>query len=108
VLYYGHVDLDGPLADGKLAYRFNLFAQDGDSVLHGQKLKRQLASVALDWKPVDNLLVQFNASHRVIELTGQQGGFWVEDDTLCAFRDLNYYPNPVLSSESDADMPSLS
>jgi iron complex outermembrane receptor protein len=107
-LFYGHADLGGPVLDGKLAYRVNILAQDGDSPIHDQKLKRQLFSIALDYNLVKDLLIQMNASFGKIEVDGRQGGFWAEDDALHAFRDTNVYPNPVLSSENATYMTSLS
>ncbi|WP_333879233.1 TonB-dependent receptor [Methylobacter sp.] len=71
--YFGHVDLGGPIdRDGKFGYRMNIMAQDGDTPIKDQSLTKWLASGALDWHVMDNLLIQANASTGYYKLNNTQ------------------------------------
>lgn len=68
---YLHGDFGGPIdSEGRFAYRVNLLAQDGETAIDGQVERRHMASVALDWNVSDDLLIQFDASHKQSETRG--------------------------------------
>ena len=70
---YLHGDFGGRLGnEGDFGYRINLVAQDGETAVEHQNLKRNLASIALDWQITDSLLLQVDASQRDYELMGRQ------------------------------------
>lgn len=74
-----HGDFGGALdADGRLAYRLNAVAQDGDLRLDGQSLRRGLVSGALDWNLSDRLQLQFDASRSTYHMQGTEP-FWDVD-----------------------------
>lgn len=74
-----HGDFGGALdADGRLAYRLNAVAQDGDLRLDGQSLRRGLVSGALDWNFSDRLQLQFDASRSTYHMKGTEP-FWDVD-----------------------------
>lgn len=74
-----HGDFGGALdADGRLAYRLNAVAQDGDLRLDGQSLRRGLVSGALDWNLSDRLQLQFDASRSIYHMKGSEP-FWDVD-----------------------------
>ncbi|MDR2460401.1 MAG: TonB-dependent receptor [Deltaproteobacteria bacterium] len=98
--YFGHIDVGGPILDGKLAYRINLLAQDGETSIKFQEKERQLASIALDWNVTPDLLVQVNASVGKIHIRGRQGTFYFENPSINAFRDGTYYPDLLESYEN--------
>ncbi|MCO8171753.1 TonB-dependent receptor [Pseudomonas sp. 21LCFQ02] len=69
--YYLHGDFGGPLdSEGKFAYRLNVLTQDGETAIDLQKRRRQMVSLALDWNVSDDLLVQFDASHKKSQTRG--------------------------------------
>ncbi|MCI8208489.1 ligand-gated channel [Pseudomonas sp. S25] len=69
--YYLHGDFGGPIdPEGKLAYRVNILTQDGETAVDMQKRRREMISLALDWNVSDDLLVQFDASHKKSEMRG--------------------------------------
>ncbi|WP_447594689.1 TonB-dependent siderophore receptor [Aquipseudomonas campi] len=69
--YYLHGDFGGPIdSEGTLAYRVNLLTQDGETAIDLQKRRRQMVSLALDWNVSDDLLIQFDASHKKSETRG--------------------------------------
>lgn len=75
--YFFHLDLGGPVdRGGSLSYRLNVMGQDGATVIEDQELKRGLISGAIDWRPAENFLVQFNGAyhqHRVLNQTASWG-----------------------------------
>lgn len=74
-----HGDFGGALdADGRLAYRLNAVAQDGDLRLDGQSLRRGLVSGALDWNLSDRLQLQFDASRSTYHMRATEP-FWDVD-----------------------------
>lgn len=74
-----HGDFGGALdAEGRLAYRLNAVAQDGDLRLDGQSLRRGLVSGALDWNVSDRLQLQLDASRSVYHMTGTEP-YWDVD-----------------------------
>ncbi|MFL9814235.1 TonB-dependent receptor [Stutzerimonas sp. VN223-3] len=81
---YLHGDFGGPIdSEGRFAYRVNLLAQDGETAIDGQVERRHMASVALDWNVSDDLLIQFDASHKQSETRGLTS-YWYFDNQ--AFR----------------------
>lgn len=69
--YYLHGDFGGPIdSEGKFAYRLNVLTQDGETAIDLQKRRRQMVSLALDWNVSDDLLVQFDASHKQSQTRG--------------------------------------
>lgn len=74
-----HGDFGGALdSDGRLAYRLNAVAQDGDLRLDGQSLRRGLVSGALDWNLSDGLQLQFDASRSTYHMRGTEP-YWDVD-----------------------------
>jgi iron complex outermembrane receptor protein len=69
--YYLHGDFGGPIDDaGVFAYRLNVLTQDGETAIDMQKRRREMISLALDWNVSDDLLIQFDASHKKSETRG--------------------------------------
>ncbi|RMQ47417.1 TonB-dependent siderophore receptor [Pseudomonas cichorii] len=69
--YYLHGDFGGPIdSEGRFAYRLNVLTQDGETAIDLQKRRRQMVSLALDWNVSDDLLVQFEASHKESQTRG--------------------------------------
>lgn len=66
--HYLHGDFGGPIDDeGKFAYRINVLTQDGETAIDLQKRRREMVSLALDWNVSDDLVIQFDASHKKSE-----------------------------------------
>jgi iron complex outermembrane receptor protein len=81
--YYLHGDFGGPLDDeGRFAYRLNLLSQDGETAIDLQKNRRQMISLALDWNVSDDLLIQFDASHKKSETRGLTSYWYFFDQAL--------------------------
>lgn len=69
--WYTHGDFGGKFDEaGKFGYRLNLAKQVGDTTIKHQEIKKDLASLALDWQASDNLLIQVDAMHRDYEING--------------------------------------
>lgn len=69
--YYVHGDFGGPIDhDGRLGYRVNVVAQDGETVVNRQSIKKTYLSGAIDWHITDRLLLQVLASQRDYEPDG--------------------------------------
>lgn len=80
--YYLHGDFGGPLDDeGRFAYRVNLLTQDGETAIDLQKRRRQMISLALDWNVSDDLLIQFDASHKKSETRGLTSYWYFGDQS---------------------------
>ncbi len=61
--FYLHGDFGGPIdAEGKLGYRVNAVAQDGETAIDGLELEKTFLSGAFDWQITDTLLLQLDAS----------------------------------------------
>lgn len=57
-----HLDTGGPLTeDGRLGVRFNVAGGNEFYFVEDVKTTRQFGSMALDWKPTDQLLIKFDA-----------------------------------------------
>lgn len=70
---YTHLDTGGPIGEGRFGYRANVVYQDNDNFSHPDDLKRFVASLALDAKINDLLLLRFDASHSNREQPGYLG-----------------------------------
>ncbi|MBD8573290.1 TonB-dependent receptor [Pseudomonas syringae] len=69
--YYLHGDFGGPIdPEGTFAYRVNVLTQDGETAIDMNKRRREMLSMALDWNVTDDLLLQFDASHKKTEQRG--------------------------------------
>ena len=80
---YLHGDFGGPIdSEGRFAYRVNLLAQDGETAIDGQVERRHMASVALDWNVSDDLLIQFDASHKQSETRGLTSYWYFADQAF--------------------------
>lgn len=78
--YYLHGDFGGPIdSEGTFAYRVNLLTQDGETAIDLQKRRRQMISLALDWNVSDDLLIQFDASHKESETRGLSSYWYFAD-----------------------------
>lgn len=61
---FAHGDFGGKIDEqGKLTYRFNILGQDGDTAIDQQSITRDLITLALTWKPIDNLEITAIGSH---------------------------------------------
>jgi iron complex outermembrane receptor protein len=80
--YYVHGDFGGPIYQDKIAYRFNVLTQDGNTNVDHQNLQRDLFSGALDFHLLDNLLLQFNGSHDEDRMQGGQAAWFFSTNAL--------------------------
>jgi len=77
--YFLHADLGGPIdEEGKYGYRLNLLTSDGETMMRGQELARNMVSGAFDWHITPDLLLQFDASHETwnIDKPSQYLNIW--------------------------------
>ena len=78
--YYLHGDFGGPIdSEGKFGYRLNVLTQDGETAIDLQKRRREMISLALDWNVSDDLLIQFDASHKKSETRGLNSYWYIAD-----------------------------
>ncbi|OEO27222.1 ligand-gated channel [Pseudomonas sp. J237] len=81
--YYVHGDFGGTIDEaGVFAYRLNVLGQDGETAIEMQKDRREMISLALDWNVSDDLLVQFDASHKKSETRGLTSYWYFADQGL--------------------------
>ncbi|SNS89029.1 TonB-dependent receptor [Pseudomonas segetis] len=81
--YYLHGDFGGTIDEaGVFAYRLNVLAQDGETAIDMQKDRREMVSLALDWNVSDDLLIQFDASHKKSETRGLTSYWYFGDQAL--------------------------
>ena len=81
--YYLHGDFGGPIDDaGVFAYRLNILTQDGETAIDLQKRRREMVSLALDWNVSDDLLIQFDASHKKSETRGLTSYWYFGDQSF--------------------------
>ncbi|NVL28154.1 TonB-dependent receptor, partial [Pseudomonas syringae pv. actinidiae] len=81
--YYLHGDFGGPIdSEGKFAYRLNVLTQDGETAVDMNKRRREMISLALDWNVSDDLLVQFDASHKKTQIRGLTSYWYFNDQSL--------------------------
>jgi iron complex outermembrane receptor protein len=91
--FYGHVDVGGPVMNGKFGYRLNVMYQEGGTSIDDQNVKRRLVSGAVDWNPTDNLKFQLNAAYNKYQLEGRQAMFNLSVNTQ------DYWHDPVDSTK---------
>ncbi|WP_339411846.1 TonB-dependent siderophore receptor [Pseudomonas sp. EA_35y_Pfl2_R5] len=81
--YYLHGDFGGPIDEaGVFAYRVNVLTQDGETAIDLQKRRREMISLALDWNVSDDLLIQFDASHKENEVRGLSSYWYFADQGM--------------------------
>lgn len=81
--YYLHGDFGGTIDEaGVFAYRLNVLTQDGETAIDMQKNRREMVSLALDWNVSDDLLIQFDASHKKTENRGLTSYWYFSDQGL--------------------------
>lgn len=81
--YYLHGDFGGPIDDeGRFGYRVNVLTQDGETAIDMQKRRRQMITLALDWNVSDDLLIQFDASHKKNQTRGLTSYWYFEDQAM--------------------------
>ncbi|WP_323159009.1 TonB-dependent receptor [Pseudomonas viridiflava] len=81
--YYLHGDFGGPIdSEGQFAYRLNVLTQDGETAVDLNKRRREMISLALDWNVSDDLLVQFDASHKKTQIRGLTSYWFFGDQSL--------------------------
>lgn len=69
--WYTYGDFGGKFDEaGKFGYRLNLAKQGGDTAIKQQEVKKEFASLALDWQVLDTLLIQVDAMQRDYEING--------------------------------------
>lgn len=77
--YFSHLDLGNKIDEkGIFAYRLNISHQNGDTILDNQKIEKSLISGALDWNVSDNVLLQFEASHRENRIDSPTASFFYQ------------------------------
>ncbi|AOR62218.1 TonB-dependent receptor [Pectobacterium wasabiae] len=78
----GHADLGGHLGDeNQFGYRINLLQDEGEGSISNSTLRRQLASVALDWNLSPNTVLEVNASEYRFRKMGYASGFSYDNVT---------------------------
>lgn len=84
---YVHGDFSGAFdAEGKVAGRLNVVAQDGDTATDHQSISRQLISGALDWSLTNRLKLQFDASYSNYGMKGSSAN-WAAANTSLVYPD---------------------
>lgn len=56
---------------GTLGYRVNAVKQGGETAIKHQNIKKDFVSLALDWQPSDNFVLQLDAMYREYDLDGK-------------------------------------
>lgn len=85
---YVHGDFGGALdAEGKVAGRLNVVAQDGDTAMDHQSINRQLISGALDWSLTNRLKLQFDASYSNYKMWGSSAN-WTTSNNGAVYRNV--------------------
>jgi len=73
--YHGDIDVGRQFHDGLFGIRVNLMGEDGDTVIDHQSSRRRLASVALDFNPLEGLRIWGDAYYGDSRLNGLRGFF---------------------------------
>ncbi|MEJ1960993.1 MAG: TonB-dependent receptor [Gammaproteobacteria bacterium] len=73
--YHGDADISRQFADGMLGVRLNLMTEQGDTVIDNQTSRRRLASVGIDFNPLDQLKITADAYYGDGRLDGLRGSF---------------------------------
>lgn len=61
---YAHLDVGNTINGGGFGYRFNAAGNFGDTAVDDQSVRRDLVSAAIDVRPFDHMLLQFDGSHK--------------------------------------------
>jgi len=69
--YYGALDTGGPLADGRLGYRFNVAGERIGDFGHAGDLRRTFVGGALDWSISPRALLRLNFDYQNKHLAAQ-------------------------------------
>ncbi|MBJ9985554.1 TonB-dependent receptor [Acinetobacter sp. S40] len=99
--YYGHLDLSGQIDNQNIfGYRINALYQNGDSVADVGK-KQKFISLAFDYKPTDNFIMDFNYAYRDLNRINQKLPFVIGANTARPKLDVskNYSPDFVSTDE---------
>lgn len=76
---FAHADLGGRVgADRRFGYRLNLLAQNGDTPIDDQKLRRGMASGSIDWWLADDTRLELFLSRKNYRLDGRQFQFYLD------------------------------
>lgn len=79
-IYYTHFDFGGPAdKDGRLTYRINALAEEGDTYVDGGEQKRKLFSAAFDYKASSKTTLKFDFLHQDLMQRGLQPSFTLAD-----------------------------
>ena len=78
---YYHADLSGPLGSN-FGYRANLLYANGKEWVQDSTIKRNLASLALDWHGIPNTVAELNFSYYDLKEQGFPAGFSYASNTL--------------------------
>jgi iron complex outermembrane receptor protein len=80
---FGHVDSGGTTKDGQFGYRINAAGNLSDTPVDTQSTRRGFVSGAFDYRPFDNMLLQFDVEHAENRVNGtppnwlnNSGGPW--------------------------------
>ncbi|BBP98140.1 ligand-gated channel [Burkholderia sp. SFA1] len=69
--YYGAIDTGGPIADGRLGYRFNVAGERVGNFNHAGDRTRTFVSGALDWEITPRALLRFDFDYQDKKLAAQ-------------------------------------
>jgi len=99
--YYAHIDLGGQFDDKNIfGYRVNALYQDGDSVADVGK-QQKFISLAFDYKPTDNFIMDFNYAYRDLDRTNQKLTFVIGANTARPKLDVSKNYSPDYSSNRE-------
>lgn len=73
--WYTHIDTGGPLADNRFGYRLNIAQINGQGAVRGTNREEYMASLALDWRVSERVLLQVNGGAYKRSHHGSKGGF---------------------------------
>lgn len=73
--WYTHIDTGGPLAGGKVGFRLNLAEINGEGAVKGTNREEYMASLALDWRVSERVLLQVNGGAYKRLHHGSKGSF---------------------------------
>jgi iron complex outermembrane receptor protein len=109
-VFFGHLDLGGPLP-GDLGYRVNVYDEDGSTWMDNQNRQRDMFSVALDWRPNENTVLNLAFYHQDLEETGIATYFdnsGISYRVPTAFDPTKQYGQPWTYNKSRKDVVALS
>lgn len=101
--YYGNINLSGQIDEENIfGYRINTLYQDGDSVA-GVNKEQKFVSLAFDYKPTDNFIMDLKYVHRELERSNQKMGVWLSAGATRPTIDVseNYSPDWIATDEEN-------